>query len=174
MYKPTREELCKILDTPIFKTISETADSLGMECYVVGGYVRDIFLERPSTDIDVVVVGKGIEMARAGGRIGDISHAVQSYVEAAGFSVVRQFVGHGIGTKLHEAPEVPNFGNPGRGIRLMPGMTLAIEPMVNMGSYDVKTQPDGWTVLTADGSLSAHFEHTVAITPNGPVIMTTL
>lgn len=117
---------------------------------------------------------KGIEMARAGGRIGDISHAVQSYVEAAGFSVVRQFVGHGIGTKLHEAPEVPNFGNPGRGIRLMPGMTLAIEPMVNMGSYDVKTQPDGWTVLTADGSLSAHFEHTVAITPNGPVIMTTL
>ena len=115
---------------------------------------------------------KGIEAARAGGRIGDISHAVQTYVEAAGFSVVRQFVGHGIGTKLHEAPEVPNFGNPGRGIRLMPGMTLAIEPMVNIGSYDVKTQPDGWTVLTSDGSLSAHFEHTVAITPGGPVIMT--
>lgn len=116
---------------------------------------------------------EGIKMARAGGRIGDISHAIQSYVEARGFSVVRQFVGHGIGTKLHEAPEVPNFGNSGRGIRLLPGMTLAIEPMINIGSYDVKIQPDGWTVLTADGSLSAHFEHTVAITSNGPVIMTT-
>ena len=115
---------------------------------------------------------EGIRAACAGGRIGDIGHAVQSYVEARGYSVVRQFVGHGVGTHLHEAPEVPNFGIPGRGIRLMPGMTIAIEPMVNAGGYDVKVQPDGWTVLTKDGSLSAHFEHTIVITAVGPKIMT--
>ena len=115
---------------------------------------------------------EGIKMARAGGRIGDISSAVQSYVEARGYSVVRDFVGHGVGTSLHEAPEVPNFGAAGRGVRLLPGMTLAIEPMVNMGKHDVKVMPDGWTVLTKDGSLSAHFEHTVAITSDGPQIMT--
>lgn len=115
---------------------------------------------------------EGIKMARAGGRIGDISFAIQSYVEARGYSVVRDFVGHGVGTSLHEAPEVPNFGTAGRGVRLMPGMTLAIEPMVNAGQYDVKVMPDGWTVLTKDGSLSAHFEHTVAITSSGPQIMT--
>ncbi|MBQ1278878.1 MAG: type I methionyl aminopeptidase [Clostridia bacterium] len=115
---------------------------------------------------------EGIKAARVGGRIGDISNAVQQYVEARGFSVVRQFVGHGIGTKLHEAPEVPNFGTAGRGIRLMPGMTLAIEPMVNAGAFDVKILSDGWTVLTRDGSLSAHFEHTIVITPDGPQIMT--
>ncbi len=115
---------------------------------------------------------EGIKAARVGSRIGDIGSAVQRTVEAAGFSVVRQYVGHGIGTQLHEAPEVPNFGTPGRGIRLLPGMTLAIEPMVNIGSYDVKVLPDGWTVLTKDGSLSAHFEHTVVITPDGPKIMT--
>lgn len=117
---------------------------------------------------------EGIKMARVGGRIGDISAAVQQYVEARGYSVVRDFVGHGIGTNLHEAPEVPNFGNPGRGIRLIPGMTIAIEPMVNAGRHEVKVMPDGWTVLTKDGSLSAHFEHTVAITPDGPLIMTKL
>lgn len=117
---------------------------------------------------------KGIAAAVAGGRIGDIGHAVQSYVEACGYSVVRQFVGHGVGAHLHEAPEVPNFGTAGRGIRLLPGMTLAIEPMVNAGGYDVKIMPDGWTVLTKDGSLSAHFEHTVVITPDGPKIMTVL
>lgn len=117
---------------------------------------------------------EGIKMARAGGRIGDISYAIQSYVEARGFSVVRDFVGHGIGTALHEAPEVPNFGIPGRGIRLLPGMTIAIEPMINVGKPDVKVLPDGWTVLTKDGSLSAHFEHTVAITSDGPQIMTTV
>ena len=115
---------------------------------------------------------EGINAARAGGRIGDIGSAVQRYVEQRGFSVVRQFVGHGIGTQLHEAPEVPNFGTAGRGIRLLPGMTIAIEPMVNAGSYDVKVLSDGWTVLTKDGSLSAHFEHTVVITPDGPHIMT--
>ena len=115
---------------------------------------------------------EGIKAAVAGGRIGDIGHAVQSYIEARGYSVVRKFVGHGIGTKLHEAPEVPNFGAPSRGIRLMPGMTLAIEPMVNAGGSEVEIMPDGWTVLTKDGSLSAHFEHTVAITSSGPQIMT--
>jgi methionyl aminopeptidase len=115
---------------------------------------------------------EGIKAACAGSRIGDISYAIQRYVEARGYSVVRQFVGHGIGTHLHEAPEVPNFGAAGRGIRLLPGMTLAIEPMVNVGSYDVKVMPDGWTVLTRDGSLSAHFEHTIAITSDGPQIMT--
>ena len=115
---------------------------------------------------------EGIRAACAGGRIGDIGHAVQSFVEARGYSVVRQFVGHGVGTHLHEAPEVPNFGTPGRGIRLLPGMTIAIEPMVNAGGYDVKVQPDGWTVLTKDGSLSAHFEHTIVITADGPKIMT--
>ena len=115
---------------------------------------------------------EGIKMARAGGRIGDISYAIQSYVEARGFSVVRDFVGHGIGTALHEAPEVPNFGTSGRGVRLLPGMTLAIEPMINLGKHSVKVMPDGWTVLTCDGSLSAHFEHTVVITPDGPEILT--
>lgn len=115
---------------------------------------------------------EGIAAAVSGGRLGDIGHAIQQYVEQRGYSVVRKFVGHGVGTQLHEAPEVPNFGTPGRGIRLMPGMTLAIEPMINQGGYDVKVLPDGWTVLTKDGSLSAHFEHTVAITPDGPQIMT--
>ena len=117
---------------------------------------------------------EGIHAACAGSRIGDISSAVQKFVEARGYSVVRQFVGHGIGTKLHEAPEVPNFGTPGRGIRLLPGMTLAIEPMVNAGKSDVEVMPDGWTVLTRDGSLSAHFEHTVVITPEGPQILTAI
>ena len=115
---------------------------------------------------------EGIAAAVSGGRLGDIGAAVQQYVEKRGYSVVRKFVGHGIGTELHEAPEVPNFGTQGRGIRLMPGMTLAIEPMVNMGHYDVKVMPDGWTVLTKDGSLSAHFEHTIVITPDGPQILT--
>ena len=117
---------------------------------------------------------EGIRAAVAGGRLGDIGHAVQSFVEARGYSVVRKFVGHGIGTQLHEAPEVPNFGTAGRGIRLMPGMTLAIEPMINAGHSDVKILPDGWTVLTSDGSLSAHFEHTIVITSDGPKIMTVI
>ncbi len=115
---------------------------------------------------------EGIRHALPGGRVGDISSAVQKYVESRGYSVVRKYVGHGVGTSLHEAPEIPNFGVSGRGVRLVPGMTIAIEPMVNAGSYDVKVMPDGWTVLTSDGSLSAHFEHTVAITADGPKIMT--
>lgn len=115
---------------------------------------------------------EGIKMAVAGGRMGDIGSAIQRYVEARGYSVVRDFIGHGVGTDMHEDPSVPNFGTPGRGIKLLPGMTLAIEPMVNAGRYDVRVLADGWTVLTVDGSLSAHFEHTVAITTDGPVILT--
>jgi methionyl aminopeptidase len=117
---------------------------------------------------------KGIEMARVGGRLSDISHAVQTHAEAQGFGVVRDYVGHGIGQALHEAPQIPNFGPPGRGPRLREGMVLAIEPMVNMGTYEVKTLPDNWTVVTNDGLPSAHFEHTVAITSEGPRILTSL
>ena len=115
---------------------------------------------------------EGIKMATAGNRVGDIGAAVQRYVEMRGYSVVRQFVGHGVGTDLHEDPSVPNFGTPGRGVKLLPGMTLAIEPMVNAGTHEVSILGDGWTTVTKDGRLSAHFEHTVAITPDGPVIMT--
>lgn len=115
---------------------------------------------------------EGIKAAVAGGRIGDISAAVQRYCEERGFSVVRDFVGHGIGTKLHEDPSVPNYGTPGRGVRLLPGMTLAIEPMINVGGYEVRQLSDGWTIKTKDAGLSAHFEHTVAITNDGPKILT--
>lgn len=107
-----------------------------------------------------------------GGRLSDISHAVQSCVEKEGFSVVREFVGHGIGRQLHEAPQVPNFGPPGQGPRLKPGMTLAIEPMINAGSHGIKILEDGWTAVTVDGRPSAHFEHTVAVTEHGPEILT--
>lgn len=115
---------------------------------------------------------KGIERALVGNRLTDISHAIQQYVEAEGFSVVRDYVGHGIGKDLHEDPEVPNFGRPGRGPKLVSGMVLAIEPMVNIGGFHVKTQSNQWTVVTVDGSLSAHYENTVAILPEGPEILT--
>jgi methionyl aminopeptidase len=115
---------------------------------------------------------EGIKLAREGQRVSDISHAVQEYVEKNGFSVVRDYVGHGVGSELHEAPEVPNYGNPGRGARLVAGMTLAIEPMVNAGGYQVKTLRDGWTVETVDGSLSAHYENSILITKGDPIILT--
>ncbi|MGN0556731.1 MAG: type I methionyl aminopeptidase [Acutalibacteraceae bacterium] len=115
---------------------------------------------------------EGIKAVAVGGRIGDIGSAVQQYVEARGYSVVRKFVGHGVGASLHEDPEVPNYGRAGHGVRLQRGMTLAIEPMVNAGDYDVRQLADGWTVVTADGSLSAHFEHSVAVTDSGAVILT--
>jgi methionyl aminopeptidase len=114
----------------------------------------------------------GIEAALVGNRIGDISHAVQSHVESNGFSVVKVFVGHGIGRKLHEEPQIPNYGESQWGVRLKEGMTLAIEPMVNTGSDGVHVLDDGWTAVTSDGSLSAHFEHTIAVTENGPKILT--
>lgn len=117
---------------------------------------------------------EGIKAAVVGGRIGDIGYAVQSYCEQRGYGVVRDYVGHGVGRELHEEPSVPNFGTPGRGVRLVAGMTLAIEPMINQGTKNVRVLPDEWTVVTADGKLSAHFEHTVAITADGPKILTLL
>lgn len=116
----------------------------------------------------------GIAEARVGNHVGDIGHAVQQVAEAAGYGVVRELVGHGIGTRFHEEPQVPNYGSPRRGPRLLEGMTLAIEPMITIGSPATRTLPDKWTVVTADGSLAAHFEHTVAITAAGPRILTTL
>ena len=115
---------------------------------------------------------EGIRFAKRGHRVSDISHAIQTYVESNGFSVVRSFVGHGVGAQLHEEPEVPNFGAAGRGPRLLSGMTLAIEPMVNAGTYDVRVLRDGWTTVTADGKLSAHYENTVLITDGEPEILT--
>ncbi len=117
---------------------------------------------------------KGLAEAIPGERLGNISHAIQTLVEEEGFSIVREYVGHGIGQNLHEEPNVPNYGPPGRGLRLRPGLTLAIEPMVNLGSRHVRTLDDGWTVVTQDGALCAHFEHTIAITENGHEILTTI
>lgn len=116
----------------------------------------------------------GIEQAIAGNRLGDIGYAVQSFCEENGYGVIREYTGHGVGAKLHEDPSVPNFGTPGRGARLLPGMVIAIEPMITEGSRAIKQLPDGWTVKTKDGKLAAHFEHTIAITPNGPQILTKL
>lgn len=115
---------------------------------------------------------KAIEMAKPGVRLGDLGAAIQEYNESRGFYVVRQFVGHGVGHELHEDPEVPNYGKQGHGVRLVSGMVIAIEPMINAGTAAIKQMPDGWTVKTKDGSLSAHFEHTIAITPDGAVILT--
>ena len=114
----------------------------------------------------------GVKAAVAGNRIGDIGHAVQTYVEENGMAVVKKFVGHGVGENLHESPDVPNYGRAGRGARLVPGMTIAIEPMVNATGENVKVLADGWTTVTPSGSLSAHFEYTIAITENGPVVLT--
>ncbi|MGW8115360.1 type I methionyl aminopeptidase [Caproicibacterium sp. NSD3] len=115
---------------------------------------------------------EGIKAAQPNNRLGDVGSAVQRYAEARGYSVVRDFVGHGVGAKMHEDPSVPNYGTPGRGVRLLPGMTIAIEPMITQGTYKVKTLDDGWTTVTADGKLAAHFENSIAITPDGPVILT--
>ena len=115
---------------------------------------------------------KGVSFARAGCRVGDIGSAIDYHVRSYGYSVVRKYIGHGVGRELHEDPEVPNFGTAGRGVRLYPGMTIAIEPMVNIGSYGVKEMPDGWCVKTSDGSLSAHYEHTVLITDGEPILLT--
>lgn len=126
---------------------------------------------RKLMDVTEQCLYKAIEVAQPGNRLGDVGYAVQAYAESFGFAVVRDFVGHGVGKKLHEEPEVPNYGTPGRGIRLLPGMTLAIEPMINAKGSEVKVLKNG-TVLTASGSLSVHFEHTIAITADGPVILT--
>ena len=135
--------------------------------------VGDISLEKKRLmDVTRAALAAGIEQARPGNRLSDISHAVQTVVEKAGFSVVRDLVGHGIGTHLHEDPQIPNYGLPGHGPRLKAGMVFAIEPMVNMGTYEVYTDEDEWAVLTDDGQPSAHFEHTIVITDNGPEILT--
>jgi methionyl aminopeptidase len=123
-------------------------------------------------DVCNAALHAGIEQAQAGGRLTDISHAVQRVTEEAGFSVVKSLVGHGVGRAMHEDPQIPNYGEPGRGPTLVPGMTLAIEPMINAGGQEVVVRPDQWTIATADGSLSAHFEHTVAVTEDGPRILT--
>ncbi len=115
---------------------------------------------------------RGIGFARVGNRIGDIGHAVEAYIKTCGYSVVRKYVGHGVGAALHEDPEVPNFGTEGRGVRLCAGMTLAVEPMVNAGGADVRVLSNSWTVVTTDGSLSAHYENTVALTADGPILLT--
>ena len=125
-------------------------------------------------DVTELSLYKGIEQLREGKRLGDLGSAVQKIAEGAGYSVVRAFVGHGIGKKLHEEPPVPNYGEPDRGLRLKEGMVLAIEPMVNIGGYEVEIKEDGWTAVTKDGSLAAHFEHSVAITKNGPYILSQL
>jgi methionyl aminopeptidase len=114
----------------------------------------------------------GISQVRAGNRLSDISNAVQHVVEGAGFAVVREYVGHGVGRNLHEDPQIPNYGPPGRGPELKPGLVVAIEPMVNLGGWETRVLADGWTVVTADGSLSAHFEHTIAVTDEGPEVLT--
>ena len=124
-------------------------------------------------EITQQALAAGVAQARAGNHVGDIGHAVQKVAEGAGYSIVRELVGHGIGAAFHEEPQVPNYGKPKRGPRLVPGMTIAIEPMINVGGASIRTLDDKWTVVTQDGSLSAHFEHTVAVTENGPRILTT-
>jgi len=149
---------------------------------IVEGYYADCAVTLPVGEIPPAVqklldvTRESLELAiaecRPGRRLGDVSHAVQRHVEAHGFGVVRAFVGHGIGRQLHEEPQIPNFGEPGRGPQLKPGMVLAIEPMVTMGHWEVRILDDGWTAVTADGSLAAHFEHTVAVTESGPDVLT--
>jgi methionyl aminopeptidase len=151
---------------------------------VINGYNGDAAITVPVGEVDAEVqklldvteesLYKGIEQAIIGNRLSDISHAVQVHAEQHGFGVVRDYVGHGIGRSMHEDPQVPNYGDPGRGPRLKAGMTLAIEPMVNLGTYEVKTLDDGWTVVTLDGKRSAHFEHSIAITDGKPEILTKL
>jgi len=146
------------------------------------GYVADSALSLPMgtvgaearrlMDVTREALESGLAECRTGRRLGDVSHAVQEVVEAAGFSVVRSLVGHGVGRTMHEDPQIPNFGDPGRGPRLEEGMVFAIEPMVNAGDHDVYVADDGWSIFTSDGSLSAHFEHTVAVTNDGPKVLT--
>lgn len=167
---------------PSKRTLQE-GDIIGLDLgAIVDGYYGDAAITvavgaiRPAVQRLVQVTEEslyqGIEQMKVGNRLSDVSHAVQRHVEAAGYSVVKDFVGHGIGQALHEEPQLPNFGKPGQGPRLRTGMVLAIEPMVNMGKDGVRVLSDHWTAVTEDGSLSAHFEHTVAITEEGPVILT--
>ncbi|MBI1822013.1 MAG: type I methionyl aminopeptidase [Nitrospirae bacterium] len=170
---------------PSKKSVLNEGDIIGLDLgAIVDGFYGDAAISVPVGEISAEArnliktteesLYKGIEQARMGNRLSDISHAVQVHVEAAGYSVVRDFVGHGIGRNLHEDPQIPNYGEPGQGPRLKKGMVLALEPMVNMGKNPVMILDDKWTVVTRDGSLSAHFEHTISITENGPVILSSL
>ena len=160
-------------------------DIIGIDCgAIIDGYYGDHAMTiavgnisaagQTLLDITRKALEIGIAQAKVGNRLSDISHAIQSYGESHGYGVVKAFVGHGIGTALHEEPQVPNFGPPGRGPRLREGMVLALEPMLNMGTADVSILSDNWTVVTADGELSAHFEHTVAVSENGGIVLSQL
>jgi methionyl aminopeptidase len=168
---------------PSEKRVLKAGDIVSVDCGVVlDGYYGDAAITVPVVDVSAELkkllevteasLYRGIEAARIGNTVGDVGAAVQELVEANGFSVVREFVGHGIGTRLHEEPQVPNFGTRGHGARLREGMVLAIEPMVNFGKPGTKLLKDKWTAVTEDGSPSAHFEHCVAVTKNGPLILT--
>ena len=168
---------------PSEKRVLKEGDIVSIDCGVVlDGYYGDAAITVPVgsqvkaelqklLEVTEASLYRAIEQAQVGNALGDVSAAVQEYVEANGFSVVREFVGHGIGTRLHEDPQVPNYGSPGRGLRLKPGLVIAIEPMVNAGAPEVKTLEDRWTAVTSDGSLSAHFEHSIAITEHGAVVL---
>jgi methionyl aminopeptidase len=175
------DEVIHGIPTP--KRVLKEGDVVSVDCgVVVDGFYSDCAVTypvgklSPATEkllrVTEASLYAAIDKAVVGGRLFDISYAVQSMCEAEGYGVVREFVGHGIGKSMHEDPQLPNYGNPGKGPRLKAGMVLAIEPMINAGSAEVKVLPDGWTAVTIDGSLSAHFEHTVAITKDGPRILT--
>jgi methionyl aminopeptidase len=168
---------------PSFKRVLREGDIVSLDIVVwYDGYVGDNAATVPvgpiSSELETLLrvtrdsLDLGIRQATVGNRIGDIANAIQTHVEAHGFNVVRDMVGHGVGIAMHEPPEIPNFGRKGTGEKIRPGMTLAIEPMVNMGGYRTKTLSDGWTIVTADGSPSAHFEHTVLTTEAGPEVLT--
>ncbi|MFQ5679393.1 MAG: type I methionyl aminopeptidase [Gemmatimonadota bacterium] len=168
---------------PTERRVLKSGDILSVDVGVrLDGYYADAAVTVPVGEVAPAVerlldvtrwaLAEGIRQARSGNRIGDVGASIQSVVESAGFSVIRELVGHGVGQAAHEEPEVPNHGESGRGLRLEEGLVIAIEPMVNMGGREIRTLPDGWTVVTGDGSLSAHFEHTVAVTANGPRILT--
>ncbi len=165
--------------------VLEEGDIVSMDLGAIhNGYVGDAAITvacgRVSPEADALIrvteaaLWEGIRRSLPGGHVGDIGHAVQTYAESRGMTVVREYVGHGVGRKMHEDPQIPNYGDPGTGVRLEVGMVIAIEPMVNLGDWHTKIDPDQWTIWTMDGSLSAHFEHTVAITPDGPEVLTLL
>jgi methionyl aminopeptidase len=168
---------------PSAQTVLKEGDIVSIDCGAIfEGYYGDAAKTFPVGEISLEkkellkvteeALKQGIEKAKVGNRLGDIGYAIQEYAEKRGYGVVRDYVGHGIGRQMHEDPQVPNFGVAGKGIRLVEGMVLAIEPMINLGTYRVKTLANNWTVVTLDGKPSAHFEHTVAITPNGPLVLT--
>ena len=177
------EEVVHGIPSPRRKVHAGDIVGLDLGC-IVEGYYADCAFTLPVGPVPARVqelldvtresLDRAIQECRTDRRLSDVSHAVQSHVEAHGFAVVRAFVGHGIGRALHEEPQIPNFGDPGRGPQLRAGMVLAIEPMVTMGSWEVRILADGWTAVTQDGSLAAHFEHTVAVTENGPEVLTSL